>query len=103
MSKRVEIKIPSEIQANVERAESDWKEQLSTTRQAFANFARSAKPGPKDSAKWYAFAAQLRLNRWTASYVWDHTSITGPGKFEWKDDGRILRYVYGRGEVSRPY
>ena len=96
MSKRVEIKAPSEIQANIERAEADWKEQLSDTRQAFSNFARSAKPGPKDSAKWYAYASQLRLNPWTASYVWDHTSIIGPNKFEWKHDGNVLRYVYGR-------
>ena len=96
MSRRVEIKVPSEIQANIERAEADWKEQLSTTRQVFANFARSAKPGPKDSAKWYGYASQLRLNPWTASYVWEHTLITGPGKFQWKDDGGILRYIYGR-------
>ena len=96
MARRTEIKIPSEIQANVERAKSDWNEQLSETRQAFASFVRSAKPDPKDSTKWYAYATQLRLNRWTASYVWDHTSIMGPGKFEWKDDGGVLHYVYGR-------
>ena len=102
MARRVQIKIPSEIQANVERAESDWNRQLSDARRAFANFARSAKPGPRDSADWYGYASQLHLNPWTASYVWDHTSITGPGRYEWKDDGDVLRYVYGHRDLSRP-